>query len=112
MHAHLLGSQHSRSSSLRCPLALLALVKGCCADVVTAKVVEILHLVDPDNPVLTGERLLHGRELGAIGRQSHATDTVDRLALLEEGVVVVVGHFVPGIISRRFPKETTGRVDR
>lgn len=102
-YAHLLGSQHPRSSPLRRLLALLALVKGCCAHVVTANVVEILHLVDPDDPVLTSERLLHGRELRASGGQSHTTDTVNRLALLEEGVVVVVGHFVPCKISRRFP---------
>ena len=91
----LLGSQNTRASSLNGPLTLLAPVKGRSAHVVTVKVVKILDLVDPDDPVFTGKGLLHRRQLGSFGGESHTTDTVDGLTLLEEGVVVVVGHLVP-----------------
>lgn len=96
----LLGSQNTRASSLGSPLTLLAPVKGRSAHVVTVKVVKVLDLVDPDDPVLTGKGLLHSRQLGSFGGKSHTTDTVDGLALLEEGVVVVVGHLVP--VDRRW----------
>jgi len=91
----LLGSQNTRAPSLGSPLTLVAPVKGRSTHVITVKIVKILDLVDPDDPVLTGKGLLHRRQLGSFGRKSHATNTVDGLALLEEGVVVVVGHLVP-----------------
>lgn len=91
----LLGSQNARTTFLRRPLTLVTFLKGRRARVVSAKVVKVFDLVNPDDPVLTSKCLLHRRELGSVGGQSHTTDTVDGLATLEKGTVVVVGHFVP-----------------
>ena len=91
----LLSSQNSGATLLRSPLALLASVKSRRTHVVSAKIVKILDLENPDDPVFTGERFLHCRQLRTFRWKSDTTDTVDRLAVLEEGVVVVVRHFVP-----------------
>ena len=72
----------------------MALIERHGLAVLTTKVVEILDLVDPDDPVLTGERLLDSGELGALSRQLNTTDTILGLPGREEGVVVVVGHLV------------------
>jgi hypothetical protein len=91
----LLNPQHPGSLPLRRPLLLVALVERYRALVVAAKVVKILDLVDPDDPVLTGEGLLNGTELRAFCGQSRVTDTVLCLSSGEERIVVVVRHLVP-----------------
>jgi hypothetical protein len=62
---------------------------------VSAYVVEVFDLVDPDNPVLACKRLFQRAELGALLRQSNAAHTVLGLASGEQRVVVIVRHFVP-----------------
>lgn len=93
--ANLLGSQNARTLSLRGTLTLQTLVKGHRVAVVTTKVVKVLDLEDTDDPVLTGEGLLEGVELGAFSREFNSTDTVNGLTSGEERLVVVVRHFVP-----------------
>lgn len=92
---HLINAQHSRAPALSGLLLLCTLVKGTCALVVSAEVVEILDLVDTDDPVLAGEGLLDSGKLRALSRKTNIADTVHGLALREEVVVVVVGHLVP-----------------
>lgn len=94
----LLGPQDTRALALGGALALVALVKGHRVVVVTAEVVEILDLVDTDDPVLTGERLLERVQLRAFRGESRSTHAVNGLAGTEQGVEVVVGHFVPAVI--------------
>ena len=60
----LLGSQNARTLLLSGTFTLEALVKGHSVAVVTADVVQVLDLVDANNPVLTGEGLLERVELG------------------------------------------------
>jgi hypothetical protein len=74
----------------------VALVKRHGALVIAAKVVEILDLVDPNDPVLAGKGLLDGAELGALCRETRVTNTILGLSSGEQCVVVVVRHLVPG----------------
>ena len=90
----LLNSQHPSPLPLARLLALVALVESCSLLQSPAEVIGLLDLVDADDPVLAGEGLLDGAELGADGGQLGAADAVLRLASGEEGVVVVVGHLV------------------
>ena len=66
---------------------------------VPTDVVEIFHLINPDDPVFASEGFLESAELGALGWETHATDTVLGLAGGEEAVEVVVGHFVPALLE-------------
>lgn len=70
MEVYLLNSQSSGTLPLRGPLLLVAIVEGHRALVVAAKVVKVLDLVDPDNPVLTGKGLLEGAEFWTLGWKS------------------------------------------
>jgi hypothetical protein len=83
----------------------MALVKRHRAGMVSAHIVEILDLVDADDPVLARVRLLQSAELGSIGREAGSAHAVLGLAGGEERVEVVVGHFVPkserGVCERR-----------
>ena len=67
MVIYLLNSQSPGTLPLRRPLLLVAIVEGYCALVVTAKVVKVLDLVDPDDPVLAGKGLLKGAEFWTLG---------------------------------------------
>lgn len=87
---HLLHSQYPGTLPLCRALLLVALVKGNRALVVTTKVVEVLDLVNPDDPVLTGEGLLNGAKLRTLSRQTRVTDTVLCLTCREKRIVVVV----------------------
>lgn len=58
---------------------------------IASKVIKILDLVDPNNPVLTRERFLDCREFRALVWKTGATDSVLSLAGWEEGIEVVVG---------------------
>lgn len=91
----LLGSQNTGSFPLGSALPLVAPLKGCGAVMVTAQVVKVLDLVDTDDPVLAGKRFFEGGKLWPFSGQSRASDAVHGLTLLEESVIVVVGHFVP-----------------
>jgi hypothetical protein len=90
---NLLDSQHPSALPLTRLLALVALVERRSLLQSPAKVIRLFDLVDADDPVLAGEGLLDGAELGADG-QLGAADAVLRLAGGEEGVVVVIGHLV------------------
>lgn len=74
----------------------MALVERHGALVVAAKVVKILDLVDPDDPVLASKGLLNGAKLGALCGETSVTNTVLGLSSREQCVVVVVRHLVPG----------------
>jgi hypothetical protein len=91
---NLLDSQHPSALPLTRLLALVALVERRSLLQSPAKVIRLFDLVDADDPVLAGEGLLDGAELGADGGQLGAADAVLRLAGGEEGVVVVVRHLV------------------
>lgn len=65
---------------------------------VASKVVKILDLVDPDDPVLASKGLLDGAELGALSRKTRATDAVLGLSSGEQRVVVVIRHLVPDML--------------
>jgi hypothetical protein len=65
--ANLLHTQSPRALPLRRPLLLVAIVKGHCALVVAAKVIKVLDLVNPDDPVLARKGLLDSAEFGALG---------------------------------------------
>jgi hypothetical protein len=90
----LLDSQHPSALPLARLLALVALAESRGFLQRPAQVIRLLHLVDADDPVLAGESLLDGAELGALGGQLGAADAVLSLARGKEGVIVVVGHLV------------------
>ena len=92
----LLNPQNPRSLPLRSLLLLIALIKGNSTSMVSAEVIEILHLEDADDPVLAREGLLERVERRRFGGEARAADAVSGLAGGEHGLVVVVGHFVPG----------------
>jgi hypothetical protein len=96
--SHLLRAQNFWSSLLNGLLLLVTSIKRICGSVVSGHVVEILDLVDTDDPVLAGEGFLNGVESWALVRQLNAADTVLALSGREEGAVVVVGHLVPVIV--------------
>lgn len=62
---------------------------------VTADIVEILDLVDADDPVLAGEGLLHRVKNRSLVRETNSTDSISNLTRWEQAVVIVVGHLVP-----------------
>jgi hypothetical protein len=92
---HLVNTQNLRAASLDTLLLLVAPIKGGSTSVVTTDIVEILHLVDTDDPVLRGEGLFDRVEDRSDFWHAGTTDTVLGLSRWEEGVVVVVGHLVP-----------------
>lgn len=96
---YLLDPQYPGAFPLRCLLLLVTLVERRRALVITSKVVRLLDLVDPNDPVLARERLFNRAELRSLSRESRSTDTVGCLSGREERVVVVVGHLVPGELS-------------
>lgn len=90
----LVHAQHPRPSPLAGLLPLDALLECTGLLMRTAKIIQILDLVNSDDPVLAGKGLLHRAELRALGRQTDATDAVGGLAGREERIVVVVRHLV------------------
>lgn len=64
---------------------------------VATNVVEVLHLVNPDDPVLAGEGFLESAEFGSLRGQTDTTNAILGLTGREEAVEVVVGHFVPAL---------------
>lgn len=91
----LLGSQDPGTLVLGGTLALEPLVKGNRITVVTTKVVQILNLVETDDPVLASERLFQRVELWSFFGKFGATDTVHGLTSWEERLEIVVRHLVP-----------------
>ena len=93
-------SQYPWPPPLRRLLLLMPLLKRHRLSMIPPHIIQILHLVNADDPVLASEGLLEGVELGPFGRHARAADAVLGLARREEGVVAVVGHFVPaGLVS-------------
>lgn len=80
---------------LRGTLALEALIKGNSVAMITAEVIQVLDLVETNDPVLAGESLFQCVELGAFLGKFCATDTVHGLTRREERLVVVIRHLVP-----------------
>lgn len=64
---------------------------------IPTNIVQILDLVDTDDPILTGEGLFKGIELRTFDWEPRATHTILGLAMREEVVVVIVRHFIPMI---------------
>ena len=63
---------------------------------VTAQVIEVLDLVDTDNPVFTREGLLDAVEdRAAVIGKADTTDAILSLSRGEEIVVVMIRHLVP-----------------
>lgn len=91
----LLGSQNTRTLVLRGTLALEALIKGNSVAMITAEVIQVLDLIETNDPVLTGESLFQCVELGAFLGKFCATNTVHGLTRREERLVVVIRHLVP-----------------
>lgn len=86
----LVNPQNFWSSLLRGLLLLVPPVERRSRSVVSADVVEILDLVDSDDPVLAGESLLNCIERWTDIWQLNASDSILRLPGWEERVVVVV----------------------
>ena len=97
----LLGPQNTRASSLPYLPLLVPLVKSNCTLMRPSNIVQILHLVDSNDPVLTRESLIQGRKLWPFGWQTRATDTVLCLPSRKQVIVIEVAHFVPSEISMR-----------
>jgi len=93
-HRPLIHPQHPRPSPLPGLLPLVPLLKRRRLLVAPAQVVQVLDLVDPDDPVLGREGLLDRAELGPGGGEFAASHAVGSLAGGEERVVVVVRHLV------------------
>lgn len=66
---------------------------------VSPQIIQVLHLVDSNDPVLRCERLFHSTEFRTLLWQACSSDTVHGLTGWEERVVVVVRHFVHERIS-------------
>lgn len=64
---------------------------------ISTDIVQVLDLVDADDPILAREGFFECIELGAFGGETRATDAILGLAGREETVVVVIRHFVPGM---------------
>ena len=77
----------------------MALIERDRTGMIPTYVVQVLHLVDPDDPVLAGEGFFERAELGPLLGETGASDAVGGLAGGEEVVEVVVGHFVPRLGS-------------
>ena len=82
-------------------LLLMALLKRLCTLMVPPHIIQRLHLVDPNNPVLARERLVERGQLGPDEGQLGAADAVLRRLAAVQVVVAVVGHFVPGFWRMR-----------
>lgn len=102
----LIDSQDSRTPLLAGLLLLVAPLERRGGGVVPTDVVEVLDLVDPDDPVLAGERLVKDVERWADLGELRATDSVLGLSRGEEGVVVVVGHLVPVVVVSKGKMKT------
>ena len=59
-----------------------------------AQIIQILNLIDPNNPILARESLLQRLDLWALSRHLALSDPIHGLSGREERVVVVVGHLV------------------
>lgn len=84
------------STSLLVDLLLQPPVKGTGSYMVTVKVVKILDLIDANNPVLTGESLVHSVDSVALGGDLDTSDSIMAMSVGEKGSEVVVRHLVPG----------------
>jgi len=65
----LLHPQHTRASPVCCLFLLVTLVESHRTRMVSTHVVEVFHLVDPDDPIFACEGLLERVELRAFSRQ-------------------------------------------
>lgn len=91
----LVYSKCSRATLLGGLSLLVAPVKRSSRGMVSANIVEVFDLVNPDDPVLAGVGLLERIEDRTGIRESDTSDTVGCLSRREKGCVVVVGHLVP-----------------
>lgn len=102
---YLLGTQNdlvkaeSAGASLLDGLLLLAaLLEGCDRGMVSAEVVQVLDLVNANDPVFTGKSFLDRVKDGALGGNTGTADSVGRLSWGEEAGEVVVRHLVPAML--------------
>ena len=83
------------SSLLECLLLLLSPAEAASGDVVAANVIQILDLVDTDNPVLASESLLQCIKGRTLGRHGGVSNSINSSSRREHACVIVVGHLVP-----------------
>jgi len=101
-HQHLVYPKHPRPPPLPRLLPLIPLLKRTGFLVTAAKVIEVLDLINPNDPVLRRKRLLDGAKLRALRRETTPTYTVLSLTGREKAVVVVVRHLVhEGVLHGR-----------
>lgn len=98
-HSGLVNAQHLGALLLGCTLLLVTFIKCHSAGMISAEIIQILDLIDTNDPVLASESLLNGAELRTLGRETSTADTVGGLSGREKGVVVVVRHLVPKRLS-------------
>ena len=91
----LLCSQNPSTPPLRRLSLLIPFIKGHRASMISADIVQILDLVDPDYPIFTREGFFESIELRPFGGETRATDTILCLPGREKAVVVIIRHFVP-----------------
>lgn len=95
MPLYLLNSHRLGSFPPHSLLLLDTLFEAIGRSMISTNVVEILDLVESYDPVLTGEDFLDCVERWTDIWHLDATNTILRLSWREEGVVVVIRHFVP-----------------
>lgn len=91
----LLRPQYPWTSSLRRFLLLVTLVKRHGAGMVPPKIIQVLDLVDSDDPVLTRESFFQCAKLWPLCGQTRSADSVLCLSCREKRIIVIVRHFVP-----------------
>lgn len=94
---------------LRNPPLLMTLLKRRRYIMRSPKVIQILDLVNPNDPIVAGERFVQGGELGSFDGETRTSDTIDALSFTEEFVVLVVGHFVPKFVNMTEGKREKGQ---
>ena len=62
---------------------------------ISPNVIQILDLVDPNDPIFACESFLQRTELGSLRRQARSSNPVLSLSRREQRVVVVVRHLIP-----------------
>lgn len=87
--------EHPSPSSFRRLLLLISSIESNRTGMISAHIVQVLDLVDPDDPVLTRECFLQSSQLRAFRRKLRSSHPVLRLPSREQSVVIVVRHFVP-----------------
>ena len=87
--------EHPSPSSFRRFLLLVSSIESNRTGMISAHIVQVLDLVDPDDPILTRKCFLQRSQLRAFSRKLRSSHPVLRLPGREQSVVIVIRHFVP-----------------